>query len=445
MAARTTLYRSSRAAVRRVTRTHGEIEMKPEKHVDLVIVGGGPAGMTAAVYAAQANLSTVILEESVTGGLVNSTHTVLNFPSYPRIHGMELMEKMREHVDSLSVPVEEICEIEALSLEGKLKTVETDEEIFRSKAVILATGRKPVAIDLPTECDDMHYCAICDGGAYKGKRVLVVGGGNSAFDESLYLLQIGVSHLTIVETESRFFAAESTQQQLLTDDRVTPRTGTKLVDLCLEEGRLAGAVIEDLATGRKPVAIDLPTECDDMHYCAICDGGAYKGKRVLVVGGGNSAFDESLYLLQIGVSHLTIVETESRFFAAESTQQQLLTDDRVTPRTGTKLVDLCLEEGRLAGAVIEDLASGNRETLPMDGVFVFLGQTPNNESFKDQVALSEKGYILAGADMGTNIPGVYGVGDINEKVFRQITTAMGDATVAALSVERYIRNLKGTI
>lgn len=308
--------------------------MKPEQHVDLVIVGGGPAGMTAAVYAAQANLNAVILEESVTGGLVNATHTVLNFPSYPKIHGMELMAKMRAHVDSLSVPVEEICEIESLCLEGERKTVETDEAIFHSKAVILATGRKPVPLALPVECDEVHYCAVCDGGAYKGKRVLVLGGGNSAFDESLYLLQVGVTHLTLVESQDRFFAADTTQQQLLADDRVDARTGTKLVDLCLDGGRLAGAVIEDLATGA-------------------------------------------------------------------------------------------------------------RETLPADGIFVFLGQSPNNDLFKDQVALSEKGYILAGADMGTNIPGVYGVGDINEKFFRQITTAMGDATVAALSVERYIRNLRG--
>ncbi|VFQ43178.1 NAD(P)/FAD-dependent oxidoreductase [Desulfoluna butyratoxydans] len=310
--------------------------MKPEKHVDLVIVGGGPAGMTAAIYAAQANLNTVILEESVTGGLVNSTHTVLNVPSYLKIHGMELMEKMRTHVDSLSVPVEEICDIESLCLEGEIKTVETDEEIYHSRAVILATGRRPVPLDLPVECDEVHYCAICDGGAYKGKRVLVLGGGNSAFDESLYLLQIGVSHLTLMESEDRFFAADTTQRQLLADERVDARTGTRLVDLCIEGGRLTGAVIEHLATGK-------------------------------------------------------------------------------------------------------------RETLPADGVFVFLGQSPNNDLFKDQIAVSDKGYILAGADMGTNIPGVYGVGDINEKVFRQITTAMGDATVAALSVERYIRNLKGNV
>ncbi len=310
--------------------------MKPKKHVDLIIVGGGPAGMTAAIYAAQANLDTIILEESVTGGLVNSTHTVLNVPSYRKIHGMELMEKMREHVESLVVPIEEICEIESLSLEGEIKIVETDEEIFHSKAIILATGRKPLPLELDTNCDDVHYCAICDGGAYTEKRVLVLGGGNSAFDESLYLLQIGVSALTLIEAQERFFAAETTQAQLLNDPRVEARTGTKLVDICLEAGRLAGAVIEDLATGE-------------------------------------------------------------------------------------------------------------RETLPVEGIFVFLGQTPNNDLFREQVALSKKGYILADTDMGTNIPGVYGAGDINEKIFRQITTAMGDATVAALSVERYIRNLKGNI
>ncbi|SDP80157.1 NAD(P)/FAD-dependent oxidoreductase [Desulforhopalus singaporensis] len=307
--------------------------MKPEKQVDLVIIGGGPAGMTAAIYAAQANLDTLILEESVTGGLVNSTHTVQNFPSYPKIHGMELMEKMKEHVDHLSIPVEEVCEVESLSLEREFKTIETDEAVFHSKAVILATGRKPIPLDLQTECEEVHYCAICDGGAYKGKRVLVVGGGNSGFDESLYLLQIDISHLTLIEVEDRFFAAESTQEQLLADKRVEARTGAKLVDLCLEDGHLAGAVIKDLSTG-------------------------------------------------------------------------------------------------------------NHETIPVDGIFVFLGQTPNNELFKNQVALSDNGYIKAGPNMETNLPGVYSAGDINDKIFRQITTAMGDATIAALSAERYIRNLK---
>jgi len=307
--------------------------MKPEKQVDLVIIGGGPAGMTAAIYGAQANLDTVILEESITGGLVNSTHTVQNFPSYPKIHGMDLMEKMREHVDNLSIPVEEVCELESLSLESECKIIETDEMVFHSRAVILATGRKPIPLDLQVECEEVHYCAICDGGAYKDKRVLVVGGGNSGFDESLYLLQIGVSQLTLIEVEDRFFAAKSTQEQLLSDKRVTAFTGSKLVGLNLDDGHLAGAIIKDMTT----------------------------------------------------------------------------------------------EEQRMT---------------PVDGIFVFLGQTPNNGLFKDKVALSKDGYINAGPNMETSLPGIFGAGDINEKTFRQITTAMGDATIAALSAERYIRSLK---
>jgi len=306
--------------------------MKETHNVDLVIVGGGPAGMTAAIYAAHANLSTVLLDENVTGGLVNSTHTVQNYPSYPTIHGMELMEKMREHVDHLDVSVEEVCELESVSIEGDIKTIETDEAIFNSHAVIFATGRKPKALELSSDCEEVHYCAICDGGPYKNKRVIVVGGGNSGFDEGLYLMQLGVSHLTVVEAADRYFAAEATQQQLLEKPNVQGRLSTKLVDVQLENDQLVAAVLEN--------------------------------------------------------------------------------------------------------------AEGEREIIPADGIFVFLGQDPNNEVFKDSIALSEAGYIKAGADMGTNVPGVYGAGDINEKTFRQITTAMSDATIAVLSAERYIRLLK---
>ncbi|MGX7949556.1 NAD(P)/FAD-dependent oxidoreductase [Oleidesulfovibrio alaskensis] len=305
--------------------------MKESRQVDIVILGGGPAGMTAAIYAARASLNVALLEESVTGGLVNSTYTVENFPSYPAIHGMELMQKMRDHVDSLGVTVEEVCEIESVSLAGQVKTVETDEAVFQARAVILATGRKPVPLDVPTGCEQVHHCAICDGAAYKGRRVLVVGGGNSAFDESLYMLGIGVEHITLVEKMDRFFAAQSTQDTLLETGRVDARTQT---------------VVHDL-----------------------------------------------------------IVENDS-----------------------------------LKAAVLEHTGSGVRETVPVDGVFVFLGQSPNNDLFRDVVTLSRGGYVVVDEHMATSVPGVFSAGDINEKHYRQITTAMADGTVAALAAERYIRS-----
>lgn len=304
--------------------------MKEERKYDVAILGGGPAGMTAAIYAGRANLKVVLLETNITGGLVNSTYTVENFPSYREIHGMELMEKMRAHVDHMGVPVEEVFELERLDLTGPEKCIEGADCIFKSRAVILATGRSPVPLDVPTECDQIHFCAICDGASYAGKRVLVVGGGNSAFDESLYLLNLGISQLTVVEVMDRYFAAQSTQDTLLGDARVTGYTGTKVADLVVEDGRLTAAILETIATGE-------------------------------------------------------------------------------------------------------------RTTLPVDGIFAFLGQTPNNEWFRDVVTLTEQGYIAAGSDMSTNIPGVFAAGDIVDKPFRQITTAISDGTIAALSAERWLR------
>lgn len=301
-----------------------------ERHCDLIILGGGPAGMTAAIYAKRANLDVVLLETGVTGGLVNSTYTVENFPSCPGIHGMELMEKVREQVDGLGVEVEELFEMTGLELGGDEKIVRGEEGVYTAPAIILATGRKPIALEVPTECEQVHFCAICDGAPYQGKRVLVVGGGNSAFDESLYLLNLGVAELTVVEVMDRFFAAQATQDALFADPRVTGRKTTRVVDVELQGGRLAAAVLEDVRTG---------------------------------------------------------------------------------------------EQSR----------------LPVDGIFVFLGQSPNNEWFRDALALDDNGYILAGEDMATSLPGVFAAGDINRKPFRQITTAVGDGTVAALSAEHWLR------
>lgn len=297
---------------------------------DLLILGGGPAGMTAAIYAARANLRAIILESNITGGLVNSTYLVENFPSRPGIHGMTLMEEMRAHVDSLGVAVEEVCEVTELDLTGPVKRAVTDEAVFEAGAVILATGRRPIPLGTPTEAGEVHHCAICDGAAYKGRRVLVVGGGNSAFDESLYLLGLGVAQLTLVEVMDRFFAAEAAQKALLGDARVDARRLTRVHDLVTNGGRLTGAVLERADTGA-------------------------------------------------------------------------------------------------------------RETLSVDGVFVFLGQEPNNALFRGQVATSDAGYLLTDQEMRTNLPGVFGAGDIVDKPCRQITTAMADGTIAALAAERWLR------
>lgn len=302
---------------------------------DICILGGGMAGMTAAIYAARSNRKTILLETSITGGLANSTYVVENFPSHKEIHGMQLMQDVREQVDALGARVEEVVEILELDLAAAPKRITTSEGIFEARAVIVATGRKPIPLDVPTECEQVHHCAICDGAPYKGKRVLVIGGGNSAFDEGLYLKQLGVAHIEVIEVMDRLFAAQTAQDALFDSPDGTCRVNCRLSTVC-----------KDLAL----------------------DG-----------------------------------------------------------------------EGKLKAAILENKSTGEISELAADGVFVFLGQIPNSDMFKGVLELDDKGYIKAAADMSTNVPGVFSAGDINVKQFRQLTTAAADGTIAALMADNYLR------
>lgn len=302
--------------------------MKQTRSFDVVILGGGIAGMTAAIYLARASLKAVILEKSVCGGLCNYTYVVENFPSYPSIHGMDLMQKVRDHVDHVGVEIEEICEIQRVDLLGAEKIIETEETVYTGAAAIVATGRNPIALSLP--------------------------------------------------------------------------------------------------------------ECEQVHYCSICDGFAYSGKRVLVVGGGNSGFDEGMYLLRVGVAHITLIEVADRFFAAQAAQDAFLKHKNVEGLTNTRVVDLTLENNRLKEAILENAVTGQRQAIPVEGIFAFLGQKPSTDFLQGIVDLDEDGYVLPGEDMSTNVPGVFSAGDLNRKRYRQLTTAMSDGTIAALACERYI-------
>lgn len=307
--------------------------MKEQREYDVVILGGGIAGMTAAIYGARARLRCAIIETNITGGLVNSTYTVENVPSYPEIHGMEFMAKVRAHVDVFGVPVEEVATVEALDLAGKEKIIVTEEAVYKVGAVILSTGREPVPLPVDQECDQVHYCAICDGPGYVGKRVLVVGGGNSAFDESLYLMGIGIEHLTLIEIMPRFFAAAATQEKL-----------------------------------------------------------EYYGQ------------------------------------------------DKVSLNTQTRIERLVIENNTLKGAVLCDNDGQNERHVACDGIFCFLGQRANSSMFAESIVLDDKGYIIVDSLMHTNIPGVFAAGDVTQKKYRQITTAMADGTIAILEAEHYLRS-----
>lgn len=302
-------------------------------HSDVLIIGGGIGGMTAALYAARANLSVRIVEKEICGGLVNWTHTVENVPSYKSIHGMELMAACREHVESLGVAIEEISEAERVKLDGQPKELFTSEgDRFTADAVIIATGRRPIPLPVETAFEKVHYCSVCDGTAYKGKDVLVVGGGNSGFDESLYLAGLGVRSIHIVEMFPACAAAQSTQDRARATGVITASVNTVI------------SALEPLPDGR------------------------------------------------------------------------------------------CL-------ASLKDTSTNAVSEETVDGVFCFIGQKPNTNLFAGLVDM-DKGYIRTGEDMRTSLSGVFAVGDVRVKQYRQITTAMGDGTIAALEAERFIRSLR---
>jgi thioredoxin reductase (NADPH) len=304
--------------------------MKEKRPYDVAIIGGGIAGMTAAIYTAKANRSCVILESDITGGLANSTYTVENYPSYIEVHGIALMQKIRDQVEHLGVTVEEICEVTSLNLTTQAKIIETEEALYEAGAIIVATGRKPIPLDVPTKCDQIHYCAICDGAPYKGRKVLVVGGGNSAFSGALYLKQLGVSHIAVVEHMDSFAAARQSQERLLGCENVS--------------GHLR---------------------------CAV--------------------------------------------------------------------TDVLVEDGALRSALLENKKTQEKIRVEVDGIFVFMGQSPNSELFKGILDLDEAGYVKTDENLCTNIPGIFSAGDINVKRFRQLTTAAADGTIAALMADSYLR------
>lgn len=209
------------------------------KSFDLIIIGGGVCGMTAAIYAARANLSAVILEEQVCGGLVNWTNTVENMPSYKSIHGLDLMERCRAHTESLGVAIEEVDKVTAADFSGSVKKLSTAMgETYEAKAVIVATGRRPRPFPVETDFENIHYCSVCDGTPYRGRDIIVMGGGNSGFDESLYLISLGVNAIHIVETFPSCIAAPATQDQARATGKIRVSTSTDIVSVTpLASGR----------------------------------------------------------------------------------------------------------------------------------------------------------------------------------------------------------------
>ena len=307
---------------------------KEHRKRDVVVIGAGMAGLTSALYAGRSGLSVLVLESELVGGQIANAAGIENYPGIPGIGGGELISAVQTQAEKFGAVVDEFDSIVRVDLSKQPKIVETESAVYEAGTVILATGMKRRKLPLQEadryEGRGVHYCELCDGQAYQGKTVAVIGGGNAAVDAAEYLSKLA----------------------------------SKLYLIQRSELRADKASVERLRS--------------------------HKNVEILL-------------------------QTEPRALSGDM---------------------------KLTAATLFDRKAETTKELPIDAVFVNIGVEPNTAMFADQVKLDKAGNIVAGEDCRTNLDGVFAAGDVRTKEIRQLTTAAADGTVAALEAVRYLRSLE---
>jgi len=190
---------------------------------DLIILGGGPAGITAAIYATRGLLDCLILEAATIGGQLNLTETIENYPGYTKISGYELIEKFQEQLNNLDAKIKQFQEIDSVELKDKIKTIITKEGTYKTKTVLISTGANPRKLGIPGEREftgrGVSYCAVCDGNFFKEKEIAVIGGGNSAVEEAIYLTRFA-SKVTVIHRRDSLRANKAYQEKAFNNPKI---------------------------------------------------------------------------------------------------------------------------------------------------------------------------------------------------------------------------------
>lgn len=224
---------------------------KEIKDIDLVIIGGGPAGLTAAIYSARANIDGLLLEDKFIGGQVKNSYTIENYPGFKNISGAKLADLMEEQAQEAGANIDEFDIIEHVKLTDEEKLIETEECIYKAKTVIIATGAVPKKLPIEHEEEffgkGIHYCAVCDGAMYKDKVVGVVGGGNSALEEAIFLTNF-VEKVYIIRRKNYFNGEKSVIDKVENNEKIEVLYNKDLVDV-IGKDFVEKAIIKDAITG----------------------------------------------------------------------------------------------------------------------------------------------------------------------------------------------------
>ncbi len=302
---------------------------------DVVILGSGPGGLTAAIYTARARLSTLVLAGNAIGGWMGLTDTIENYPGFPEpIKGPDLAQRMQDQAERFGAKLE-IDEATALDLSQHPFRITAYGGEYQAKSLIVATGASPRRLGVPGE------------GKFTGR---------------------GVS------------------------------------------------------------------------YCATCDGFFYRGKEVVVVGGGNSAVEEGIFLTRF-VDRLYLVHRRDRLRADAIAQERAFANEKITFVWNSVVTEI-LGEQTVTGVRLHDVETGEERFLPVSGVFIYIGTVPNSQLFEGQLDLNEWGNIITDERQRTSVPGVFAAGDVQELHLLQIATAVGSAARAAMQAEKFVAELE---
>ena len=248
---------------------------------DTMIIGAGPAGMTAALYAARSNLKVALLERGIYGGLMNNTAEIENYPGYARISGPELAEKMFEPLENLGVE-HLFGQVEKIEDHGDYKKIITEDEVFETKTVILASGANHRHLGVPGEEEynsrGVSYCAVCDGAFFRDEDLLVVGGGDSAVEEAIFLTRFAKS-VTIVHRRDQLRAQKLLQERAFANEKISFIWDSVVKEIKGDDRRVTSVVFENVKTGQSSesdfggvfVYVGLDPVSDFVKDLGICD------------------------------------------------------------------------------------------------------------------------------------------------------------------------------